>query len=58
MLAGLICMDLKRDVWKTHCFICANTAIAKNRDMNIYIYNSIVLNIVHKNIHQNINQRK
>lgn len=35
MLAELICMDLKRNVWKTHCFICANTAIVKNKELNV-----------------------
>lgn len=35
MLAELICMDLKRDVWKIHYFIYANTAIAKDKELNV-----------------------
>lgn len=37
MLAELICMDLKRDAWKTRCFIYANTAIAKDKELSVYV---------------------
>lgn len=53
MLAGLTCMDLKRDAWKTRYFICVNTVIVKD--------NSIILNALYidrNSTHQNINQRK